>query len=95
MFWQQRGGSSQGHTICVRCTAHKAHIYGQIRYGLTVATVDPLLIFLHSCNYPVFPFAFTLSRPSGNFFLFIGFSRYLYESSRFIIRTKLRHELMQ
>jgi len=73
MFWQQRGGSSQGHTICVRCTAHKAHIYGQIRYGLTVATVDPLLIFLHSCNYPVFPFAFTLSRPSGNFFYLLVF----------------------
>jgi hypothetical protein len=80
-----------GHAICLFCAAHKAHIYGRSAMGFLWPRLT-LLISLHSCNYPVFPFAFTLSRLSGNLF---DFFRYLYESSRFIIRTKLRHELMQ
>lgn len=80
-----------GRTICLRCAAHKAHIYGRSAMGLLWPRLT-LLISLHSCNYPVFPFAFTLPRLSGNLFDFSGTSMKALASS---FGTKLRHELMQ
>jgi len=73
MFWQQQqrnGVPARPHHLSALRGVRGAHLRS-IRYELTVATVD-VRWFLHSCNYPVFPFAFTLTRPSGNLFFDIS-----------------------
>jgi hypothetical protein len=93
MFWQQQrgGGLARPHHLPALRGAQGAHLRS-IRYGDLLWPRLTLLISLHSCNYPVFPFAFTLPRLSGNLFDFSGTSMKALASS---FGTKLRHELMQ
>jgi hypothetical protein len=71
MFWQQRdGGLARPCYLPVLHGAQGAHLRS-IPMGFLWPRLT-LLISLHSCNYPVFPFAFTLSRLSGNLFDFSG-----------------------